>query len=151
MSNNIPTSPTLPTDEAQVVRSAKDFSGALTLDMTDAEIKKAFEIIASLKEKYQGRWRTMYFDSMEKVANELETFGDEVKTRLAEGVNVLATVDGSPVLAGEPPVIEIIGRIAGDSFEKHGMDHEKKQWEVQRASERDEDYYGQKGITKRKT
>jgi hypothetical protein len=148
-----PNSPTLPTTDG-IVKSAKEYSDVLTLDMTDAEIKKSFEIIVQVRQKYHDKWVRMFLGNptidVEKVADELEMFRDELVTRLAEGVQVLATVDASPVLNGQPPIVDIIGHLPGSSMDQYGFDHERKQWEVQRATERGEDYLGQKRNTRKK-
>lgn len=140
----IPTAPNADVDDG-IVTTAKQFSDVLTLDLTDEEIGQAFETIVSLKRKYQQKWHAMDFSRMERIADELEIFRDEVTTTLAERHSILATVDGTPVMAGEPPVIEIMGRIPGTAFDQYGMDHEKKEWEVKQATNRGEDYLGQKG------
>lgn len=139
------TSPNLPGNDKDIVRTPKEFSGALTLDLTDAEIKRAMEIIVAVKRKYSERWAHMSFDTFEKVADQLEIMADEVRDRMANELDVLATVDGTPVLNGEPPVIEIIGKLPGSDMDKYGMDHERKEHEVKLAAERNEDYLGQKG------
>ena len=43
-----------------------------------------------------------------------------------------------------------MGALPSHSIAKEGFDHDKKTWEVQHATERGEDYYGQKGKHKRK-
>ncbi len=133
------------TQEKNVVSSMKDFSNALTLDLNDDEIKLAGELILSIRARYVDRWQFMSFNSFEQAASELEHYRDEITTTLAERLQILATVDTAPVLDGEAPLVEIIGRIEGSSFAKYGLDHEKKSWEVRKATERGEAYLGQKG------
>lgn len=128
-----------------VVSTMTDFSNAMTLDLNDDEIKIAGELILSIRARYVDKWRFMSFSSFEQAASELEHYRDEITTTLAERLGILATVDTAPVLDGESPLVEIIGKIEGTSFAKFGMDHEKKEFEVKRATERGEDYLGQKG------
>ncbi len=128
-----------------VVSTMTDFSNAMTLDLNDDEIKTAGELILTIRARYVDKWQFMSFDSFDHAAIELEHYRDEITTTLAERLGILATVDTAPVLDGEAPIIEIIGKIEGTSFAKYGMDHEKKKWEVELATERGEDYLGQKG------
>lgn len=146
---SVPTSPDLETDSG-IVTSAGDFSGKLTLDLTDEEIKRAFEIIVPIKKRWENIFRVKFSDpnlsfTMDQALDMVEQFEDEIKTRLAEDINILATVDTTPLLEGKPLVIEWIGRMPGDNVFKHGLDHERKEFEVKRATNRGEDYYGQKG------
>lgn len=129
------TSPELPVDDKGVVRTAKDFSGALTLEMNDDQIKQAYQIVIDIQERYKFRPAT------EPVLKEL---GDEVVHRLAS-VGVLASFDPVPLAEGKPPIVEFVGAVPGSQILKYGMDHEKKQWEVRKAEERGEDFHGQKG------
>ncbi len=62
-----------------------------------------------------------------------------------EAVDCLVRIDATPVFEGNPPLVEWLGKIEGTSLANYGQDHEKKQWEVQKATERNEDYLGQKG------
>lgn len=141
-----PTSPHLEANDG-IIHSARDFSGALTLDLTDEEIARAVRIIGEVRVKYGNKFIAKFgregftLDGALEALSELE---DEVKTRLAEEVSILATVDTVPILEGQPPVIEIIGSLPGSNIDQYGMDHEKKTWEVQRATARGEDFYGQK-------
>jgi hypothetical protein len=145
---SLPTSPELPVDQG-FVNSAKDFSGAFTLDLTDDQIAEAWRIIQTVRLKYQDRFRSKFNDpqnfKVEDIEKYVDEFEDEIKTRLAESVGILATVNVLPVFEGQPLAIEIIGVLPGSDLEKHGMDHEKKQWEVRRATDRGEDFLGQKG------
>jgi hypothetical protein len=144
----VPTSPELPVRDTGLVQSAADFSGALTLDLTDDEIGKAFEICTSVKRKYEAIFRSKFRDTsftLDEAMREVEKFEDEIKTRLAEEADVLATVNVLPVLEGKNIEIDWIGVLPSHSVNKYGMDHEKKEWEVKRATDRREDYLGQKG------
>ncbi len=107
-------------------------------ELTDSEAQNAFRIIADVQLKYQYKTAT---------TDNLEALRDEVLTRLAE-VDILAEVDPSPCLYGEPPTVEIKGKLAVDDIHKYGFDHEKKKWEIDKAHDRGEDYLGEKESTK---
>jgi hypothetical protein len=138
------TSPNLPVDR-DMVSTAKEFSGAMTLELTDDEIKKALEITVGTVKKHQEKWRRKYpFDSIEQIADLLEELEKELSHKMVEELDVLVKVDGTPIFFGQPPVIEWMGKIDTSSLAKYGQDHEKKTWEVQKADARGEDYLGQK-------
>jgi len=115
------------------IKTGKQFAGVAT-DLTDREIQQTVDLINEVRKKYAGKVNTDF---------NLEALRSEVLHRLAE-ISVLAEVDPSPCLYGEPPIIEIIGKISGDPIHEHGFDHERKRWEVLEAEERGEDYRGQK-------
>lgn len=135
--------------DSTIITSPKDFSGKMTLDLTDDEIKRGFELVVRIKTKWESIFRQKFGTtggfSLEEVLESLSEFEDEVKTTLAEQLNVLATVDTVPILEGQPPVIEWIGKLPDDDIYKYGLDHEKKSYEVNKAKDRGEDYLGQKG------
>jgi hypothetical protein len=101
-------------------------------DLTDEEVGRVGAIVKQVQRKYAGRANTV---------KNLEELRDEILTRLAE-INILATLDPSPVFYGEPPTLEIIGHVAAPN--EGSFDHEKKQHEVLKANELNEDYRGQK-------
>lgn len=140
------TSPNLNTDSG-IVRTQKQFSDALTMDMTDEEINVAMKIVIEVKNKWQNRFRYKFNDpttfKLDDALKLIEQFEDEIKTRLAE-VEVLATVDTVPILEGQPLVIEWIGKMPYSASAMGHFDHEKKNYEVRKAKEREEDFYGQK-------
>ncbi len=144
MSNPFVTSPNLPTGK-DTVGTVKEFSGAMTLDLTDDEIKKAMIITSSVVRKHQTIWKRKFpFDNLEQIADLLEELEKELGHRMMEELDVLVKVDSVPVFEGKAPVIEWLGKVEGTSLAKYGQDHEKKTWEVQKAKQRDEDYLGQK-------
>lgn len=146
------TSPTLPVNDG-IVTSAKQFSDSLTQDLTDEEIKRAFELTVSITRKWQEKFRRQFSHplfSVEDALQALDEFEEELKYELATKLDVYATVDSTPIFEGKPPVVEFSGALPSHSIAKHGFDHEKKTWEVQHATARDEDYYGQKGKHKKK-
>jgi hypothetical protein len=142
-----PTSPELDTPDANIT-SEKAFSGAMTLDLTDDQIKEALAIVVPIKERYRDRFIRMLGDpymDLDHVLKVVEEMEDELKTTLAERCNILATVDSTPLLEGQPIRIEWLGVLPGHEVNRYGMDHERKAWEVRRANERNEDYLGQRG------
>jgi hypothetical protein len=144
MNDPFVTSPDLPTGR-DTVSTAKQFSGAMTLEMTDDEIKRALEITVGTVRKHQEQWKRKFpFDSIEQCADLLEELEKELAYKLMEAVDVLVRVDGTPIFVGQPPVIEYMGKLDTSSLAKYGQDHEKKEWEVKKAEARDEDYLGQK-------
>lgn len=115
------------------IHSGKEFAGFAT-ELLDTEIQEAIRIIVSLQNKYAHRANT---------PENLEMLRDEALTRLAE-MGILATLDPAPCFYGEPPILEIIGKVAGDPIHTEGMDHEQKGYEVRKAVQRGEDFLGQK-------
>lgn len=100
-------------------------------DLTDEQIRQVGYIIGSMNQRFAKRGNTV---------EALEQLRDEALTRLAE-INVLATVDPSPCFYGGSPIVEILGAV---DPHPEGFDHERKQYEVQKANELGEDYRGQK-------
>ena len=146
------TSPQLPTDDG-IVKSAKQFSDALSMDLTDEEIKKAFELTVKISNKWHEKFRLRFGGGIftpEEALEALDEFEEELKYELATRLDVYATVDATPVFEGEPPIVEFAGALPSHPIAKQGFDHDKKTWEVQHATARGEAYYGQKGITKKK-
>lgn len=147
----VPTSPELPTQDTRV-HTAKEFSGALTLDLTDEEIARAYRIVVDIKRKWQDKFRRKFNEpttfKLDDALKMVEQFEDELKTELAEKCQVLATVNTVPILEGQPLEIEWIGTLPGHASNRYGMDHEKKGYEVKKAVERGEDFLGQKGSTR---
>jgi hypothetical protein len=103
-------------------------------DMLDWEVKQIGEVVMEASIKYSRKSNTV---------ENLTEMRDELLTRLAE-INVLAEVDPAPCLYGEPPEVEIIGKVSTDDIHKYGLDHEQKAYEVNEAKKRGELYRGQK-------
>jgi hypothetical protein len=124
------------------------------MDLTDEEIKKAFELTVRISQKYHEKFAKSFgphsIFTPELALEALDAFEEELKYELATKLDVYATVDATPVFEGEPPIVEFSGALPSHSIAKQGFDFEKKTWEVQHATARDEAYYGQKGITKKK-
>jgi hypothetical protein len=147
------TSPTLPVDDG-LVTSAKGFSDALTQELTDDEIKRAFEMTVRISRKWQDKFRRRFgphaIFTPEEALEALDEFEEELKYELATKLHVYATVDPTPVFEGKGPIVEFAGALPSHPIAVHGFDHERKTWEVQHATQREEDYYGQKGKHKKK-
>ncbi|WP_028058381.1 hypothetical protein [Candidatus Solirubrobacter pratensis] len=122
--------PQVPDDK---ITSGKQFAEFAT-ELLDTEVQAVLQLHVRLQQKY---------GYMANTADNLEAMRDEYVTRLAE-MGILATVDPAPCLYGEPPVVEILGKISGHSQHTYGFDHEQKQYEVRKSKERGEDFLGQK-------
>jgi hypothetical protein len=149
---SVPTSPQLPVDDG-IVKSAKQFSDALSMDLTDEEIKKAFELTVRISNKWHEKFRLRFSGGIftpEEALMALDKFEEELKYELATKLNVYATVDATPVFEGKPPIVEFSGALPSHDIAKYGLDYEKKTFEVQHATERGEAYYEQKGKHKKK-
>lgn len=126
-------------DEKEYVSSLKAFSDTLTLDLTDADIKKAFEIcMRSLR-----KWRPIFnakFDphsatsinSRDEAAALIMQWDSEIQDQLAE-MDLDGEVDIEPLRKGKPPTIVINGALESHISAKYGMDHERKEFEVKRS------------------
>jgi hypothetical protein len=143
---SVPTSPELPADH-DLIRTEKGFSGAMTLDLTDDQIQACMRIVKGVRNKRIGRWLSKFNDpqnfTLDEALKEVDAYEDELKYELADKVGVLVTVNAVPLLEGLPLQIEWLGVLPGGSLERYGQDHERKGWEVKRATERGEDYLGQ--------
>lgn len=129
-------------DPAKV--SSREELAEIATELSDEEVKRVGEIWGLLTQKYSTK--------INSVQN-LEHFRDEALTRFAEA-NILVEVDPTPCFYTDPatgtsgaPEIIILGKVDGDLIHKYGFDHERKSWEVLRALERGEDFYGQKEAT----
>jgi hypothetical protein len=123
-----------------IVSSEKELSDALTLDLLDHEIPELFKIVLQVNARYYYR----HFDTIEQGVKILEEMEREMQQELAERMQILCRIDASPMLMGNQPILEVLGRLPSHDIAKHGFDHEQKEWEVKRASSRNEDYLGQK-------
>lgn len=103
-------------------------------ELTDYDVRRVGEIVGRLVQQYSAKTASV---------ENLNNLRDEALTRLAE-IGILATLDPAPVFSGEPPTVEIVGKVTGHDDHKYGFDHERKQAEVRRANELGEDYRGQK-------
>ena len=117
-----------------IIKSTEQLAG-FAQDLSDIEVGEVGKIIGSLQRKYAQRPNT---------PEVLDQLRDEVITKLAEQLGILATLDPTPCFHGEPPIVEIVGKVSGHSFHKDGFDHERKYWEVQQANKKGEAYLGQK-------
>jgi hypothetical protein len=103
-------------------------------ELQDTEAEKVARIVYKASIKWSRRRASV---------ENLEAMRDEILNNLAQ-VGILATVDVAPILNGEPPCVEILGHISGTEQAVHGLDHERKQWEVKKAHSRGEFYLGEK-------
>lgn len=103
-------------------------------ELTDSESTEAFQLVMQLQIKYAFKPNTQ---------PNLEELRDEALTKLME-MNILAELDISPCFYGEPPVLELKGKVSSDSIHAYGFDHEKKKWEIDKAHDKGEDYLGEK-------
>jgi hypothetical protein len=140
----------MPKDQS-IVRTPKEFSDSLTTELTDEEIVQAGRVIGQCKVKWEKIFRSKFYDyanysgrdvakRFDEAQNLCEKFSDEVSYRLADEAGVLATVDIVPIFNGEPPVIEIVGKIDSTT----PFDHDKKEYEVKKAVKKDEAFLGEK-------
>jgi len=142
------TSPELPVRDKNVVTSTKEFSDAVTLDLTDDQIRRAFEIMLPIRlkwmEKFQRKATSPLF-GIEEAMELVEKFEDELKYELATRMDLYVTVDVTPLFEGNPILIDFHGALDTHEIHKYGFDHEKKGWEVKKATAKEEDFLGQKG------
>jgi hypothetical protein len=144
MMNDLVNSPSLPVD-AGIVRTPKEFSDGLTLDLTDAEISQALRITLPIKQKWQARFRSAFRHqnfTVDEAMKLVDQFEDELVTELATKMDLIATVDVTGVFEGEPPVIEFVGCLPSHSSAKYGVDHERKGAEVKTAQDRNQAFLG---------
>jgi hypothetical protein len=134
------TSPNLDTKDSRVAKSVGDFSGMLTMDLTDDEIASAFKVIAEVNMRYRY---------LQATRENLEAMGDEIVYRLADETSILSKYDPVPLASGGHPEVELIGKVDGDSIHKYGFDHEKKEWEVKRATQQGENFLGEEKVRSR--
>lgn len=134
-----------------LVKTEKEFSDALTGELTDAEIAIATRIIIASKTKWQNRFRLKFRDTtnfktkeVEEALDLVEEFNDEISYRLATEVGVLASVDTTPLLKGEGIHVDILGTVGGPK----PMDHDQKEYEVKKAKDKKEDFLGQRSTDK---
>lgn len=141
------TSPTLDTN-AGIMNDSKTFSGSLTLDLTDDQIKAAWIIIQRVKARHMEIFRRKFNDpssfNLDAAHKAIDEFEDEIKTKLAENVGILASVNTVPLLEGKPMEIEWLGVLPGHDLGKYGLDHEKKEYEVKKATARGEAFLGER-------
>lgn len=116
-----------------IAKTDKQFA-EMASELLDHEIQAAMQIVVGIQRRYANRRNTV---------ENLEEMRDEVLTRLSEK-SILATFDPTPCFHGEPPILEFIGKINTDPIHKHGYDHEQKTYEVRKATDRGEDFLGQK-------
>lgn len=134
-----------------VVTTQKAFSDSQTMDLTDEEITNCFQILLPIVNRWRTKWGPKFMapelctmDDFEKAVSELE---DEIKTRFFD-IGILATVNPEPILEGEGPQVEFLGKLPKSDGSHLLQDHERKNWEVQRSRLTGEDYLGQNEVSK---
>jgi hypothetical protein len=145
-------SDTAPSND-QPVKSLKEFSDTLTLDLTDAEIKQVFEICYKSIQQWQEVFNAkldphsaVSANSVEEAMQLVDRWEGELQEQLAE-VNILGSVDVMPVLEGTGyPTIVIEGALPEHYSAKYGFDHEQKKFEVKLAKSRGETFLGAKEL-----
>lgn len=138
-------SPALPVDEG-IVRTSKQFSDGLTLDLTDDEIAKALRITLPIKRKWEDKFRSRLRHNnftVEEAMKMVDQFEDELVYELATKLDLIATVDVASVFEGGSPVIEFVGCLGSHPSAKYGLDHERKTHEVRKANEQKEAFLGE--------
>lgn len=117
------------------IKTRKQLSKFSTGSLTDEDVTTVGKIVYALQLKFRNRY-----------ANEtnLAQLEDEAMTKLAEA-GFLAKVDPTPTLTGDPPIVEIIGKVGNLGFQKP-HDHERQYWDVAKAEERGEAFLGEKEI-----
>lgn len=115
------------------VTSATDFVHKAS-DLQDHEAQAAVRVVKKAQIRWAGKANSVH---------NLEEMRKEVLEDLAN-IGILATFDPTPCYYGDPPEIEILGKVSGDPIHKYGFDHERKEYEVKEAKKRNEDYRGQK-------
>lgn len=120
------------------IYSGKQFADFAS-DLQEEEIQKAWVIMLDINQRYRRKSNT---------SSNLDQLREEVLHRMA-AIGILAEVDPAPCLYGEPPIVNILGKVSGDPIHSQGFDHERKAFEVKQATQRGEDYLGQKGRTKK--
>lgn len=103
-------------------------------DLLDSEVKEVFQIVYAVQARYA---------KLAATSDNLNAMRDEILTRLMD-INIVAEIDIAPFYSGEPPTVEIIGKVKGDNQHKYGFDHEQKEYEVKKATARGETYLGEK-------
>jgi hypothetical protein len=133
------------TNKVGIVKTPKEFSDALTVDLTDEQITQALKTLLPITRKWQDRFRAKFnVDNfrIEEAMKMIDQFEDELKYELATKCHLLARVDVEPVFNGESPTIEILGALPSHSSSIYGMDHEKKTYEAVKAKELNKDFLG---------
>lgn len=101
-------------------------------DIYDEDIAAIGRVYREVQEKYRLKSNTM--PVLREMAREMEG-------KMA-AAGFVARVDWTPCLYGENAVLDILGPV---QERKEETDHDKKQWEVNRANDRGEQWLGEKG------
>jgi hypothetical protein len=117
-------------------KSNKELSTGLmrqdTTELQEEDIRNIGKLAAEIVPKYKYQRRSP------KV---LQQFDTEVMHRFAEYGLIARVV---PDVDTGVYTIDVLGHVPGHDVHKYGYDHERKQFEVRGATDRGEDYRGQK-------
>lgn len=108
------------------------FASEAFKDIYDEDIATIGKVYKEVMEKWRLKSNTM--------AN-LREMSTEMEGKLAQA-GFRSRVDWTPSIYGQQPILDILGPI---HERKEETDHDKKQWEVNKANDRGEDWLGQKG------
>ncbi len=104
--------------------------GLTSADMYDEDIKKLGVMWNRLMQEF-ARKRNDHFAVSELVKR---------ATDEAFNIGYVVRVHTTECLLGiGPATIEVVGRVEGHEVNKHGLDHDKKQYEIRKAVDRNED------------
>ena len=101
--------------------------GITTADMYDEDAVAIF----ALGQRIQAEFATKPNDKFHVNEMEKRIVDEAFKIGYVVRVHTARTL-----LMAEPPILEVIDRVEGHEFHKHGMDHERKQFEVVKSVER---------------
>jgi hypothetical protein len=105
------------------------------VNLHDSEVIEAYRIAESLTARF-GRRTWTGEDGFSKLADELEKESTEAFAK----IGLIAHMDATPMLAGEPPQLTVVARAPGNEF-----DHERHSRDVRLAQERGERVLGERG------
>lgn len=103
-------------------------------ELLDTESQMVGRIVGEAQLKWSNKPNSV--DNLQELRQEL--------LHALMDIGIVAEFDPTPCFYGEPPILEIRGKVKDDPIHKYGFDHEQKRWEVQRAIERNEEWLGQK-------
>lgn len=95
--------------------------GMTTADMYDEDVEAIFAMAIRIQSYYATKPNDKFHvNEMEKrIVDEAFKLGYVVRVHTARCL-----------LGLESPTLEVVDRVAGHEFHKHGMDHERKGWEI---------------------
>lgn len=121
-----------PDERDKPVSSKKDLAKIATGSLSDEEVYEVGQVVGQLVEKYAF---------LPATENNLARLDDEATDRLYR-LGYLVHLDVEPCLSGQPPIIDIMGKVGDVGFQKP-FDHERGIWGVNKAHSRGEYHYGE--------